>query len=435
MKFLSTRGKSPQVTFIEAIFNGLAPDGGLYVPVHIPQFTEKEIELMSDQSFTEIATDIAYKFLEDEIEKHTLREIISQQIDFDAPLHQLKDGKYILELFHGPTLAFKDFGARFLAGIMSHYAKTKKQKITILTATSGDTGAAVANGFHKIKNIDVIIIYPKNKVSELQRKQMTTLGDNIKCIELNGNFDDCQSIVKKSFADKELVKKLNLTSANSINIGRLIPQIFYYFYSYSRLQKHKRKIIYSVPSGNFGNLAAGLLAKKMGLKGISFVAATNINNVVPEYLQTGIFKPRASVETISSAMDIGNPSNLERIQYLYKQDINEIKKDVYGTSATDEETKIQIKKTFSLDSYICDPHTAVALLGLEKRKKTVQDSIIEVAIATAAPEKFITIMEDILEINLILQKNLKNLKNKPETKINLNIEDCATYLAKSSYIS
>lgn len=431
MKYLSTRQNSPHVSFSEAIFKGLAPDGGLYLPETIPQLSAETIANMATQSLSEIALQIAYPFLKEEIDEKTLKNILEEQINFDAPLYKLNDNTFILELFHGPTLAFKDFGARFLAGIMSHSAQTKKHRITILTATSGDTGSAVAKSFYDLPNIDVIILYPQNKVSELQRKQMTTLGKNITCIELEGNFDDCQKIVKESFTNQKLCQQLNLTSANSINIGRLIPQMFYYYYSFSRLQKsYGNEIIFSVPSGNFGNLTAGLMAKKMGLTEIKLIASTNVNDVIPQYLATGKYQTKPSVETISSAMDIGNPSNFERIKFLFENNFSEIQKNIFAVSSTDEETKTEIQKINSLYNYLLDPHGAVAFLGLEKYKTAHQTNLPAVIFATAHPAKFSNVMEKILQKNIFLPKNLASLKNRKEKKIILNSENCASYLAK-----
>src|SRR6478609_1622442 len=321
MNYYSTNNKNLRVSLNEAVIQGLAPDNGLFMPEVIPILSDDFFKTLSSKSFKQIAFEVAANLIGNDLPKKALEKIVDHTIQFDAPLVEIEKDIYSLELFHGPTLAFKDFGARFLSGLLGYFASQQNKEITILVATSGDTGSAVANGFLNIPGTNVIVLYPSGKVSLVQEKQFTTLGGNIRAIEVDGTFDDCQRIVKQCFLDVELNKKVALTSANSINIARLIPQSFYYFNAVAQL-RGKQEIVFSVPSGNFGNLTAGLLAKRMGLPIKHFVAATNANDIVPEYLRTKQFTPRASVQTISNAMDVGNPSNFVRILDLYGGDFS-----------------------------------------------------------------------------------------------------------------
>lgn len=388
MKLYSTNGVSPSVGFEEAIFRGLPPDNGLYMPTELPVLPQAFWDNVQNLSFNEIAFEVANAFLKDEIPAEDLREIISQAFDFDAPLVKLSDNLYCLELFHGPSMAFKDFGARFMAATMSYFLKKTEQKINILVATSGDTGGAVALGFHKVPNISVTILYPKGKVSDIQEKQLTTLGENIKALEVAGTFDDCQALVKQAFLDEDLRSKFTLASANSINIARLIPQAFYYVYAYAQIRK---TTVYSVPSGNFGNLTAGLFARSLGMPVQQFIAATNVNNVVPTYLESGFFEPISpSKTTISNAMDVGNPSNFPRLKAVFGGDITAIRASLKGYYFTDAQTRDAVKELYEKYGYLACPHTAVAYLGLK------QAGYEGIFLSTAHYGKFLPEMESIL---------------------------------------
>ncbi|MDP3445680.1 MAG: threonine synthase, partial [Ignavibacteria bacterium] len=364
MRYYSTRNKSQLSSFKEALLGGLAKDGGLYMPESIPRLSQKYFDEIENYTFQEISFEIAKQFVGDEIPKAKLEELIYDAINFDAPLHYLNDKLAILELFHGPTLAFKDFGARFMARTMEYFVQGNDKELVILVATSGDTGSAVANGFYGIEGIKVYVLYPQGKVSIIQEKQLTTLDKNITALEVKGTFDDCQRLVKSAFVDSELSSKINLSSANSINISRLIPQSFYYFNAYKQVKDKTKKVIISIPSGNLGNLTAGLFAKKMGLPIYKFIGATNSNNVFTEFIETANFTPRESVLTLSNAMDVGNPSNLERINELYSNKIEQIRDVVISSSFDDNATKEGIKHIYEKFNYIIDPHGAVGYLSL-----------------------------------------------------------------------
>lgn len=405
MKFYSTKDKEQCVSLQEAVVHSLAPNGGLYMPEQIPALSPEFFNRAPSLSFAEIAFEVAKPYVEETIAEALLRKIIAQTITFDAPIVKVEENVFALELFHGPTLAFKDFGARFMAQLLQHFAKEQKREVTVLVATSGDTGSAVANGFYNVPNVRVIILYPSGKVSPLQEKQFTTLGKNITAIEIDGTFDDCQHLVKAAFQDADLNEKFFLTSANSINIARLLPQMFYYFYAWSRLE-NKDRVVFSVPSGNFGNLTAGLLAKRMGLPVHQFVAATNINDVVPAYLRTGIFEPRPSATTSSNAMDVGDPSNFARMLDLYEGNWNNMKTDVLGCCFTDEETKQEMRNSFYKFKYILDPHGAIGLLGL-KRFLEKNANYTGVFLETAHPAKFLEVVEPVLNQKVDLPEKLQ----------------------------
>ena len=394
MKYYSTRGKH-SVNIQEAVLNGLADDGGLYMPAYIPQLPASFFENIENKSLPEIGFEVAKLFLEDSVPDKVLKEMIDEVLNFDIPVVPIHNNIYSLELFHGPTLAFKDVGARFMARLMSYYADGNAMKV--IAATSGDTGSAVAAGFYNVPGINVYILYPKGKVSPLQEKQLTTWGGNIKALEIEGTFDDCQALAKQLLADEGL-QKHQVTSANSINIARLIPQSFYYFWAYAQLKKEHKKIVFSVPSGNFGNLTAGLLAYKMGLPVNRFIASTNINNVVPQYLESGTYEARPSLSTVSNAMDVGNPSNFERMNDLFQEDVAKFREIISGYYFTDEETKATVQKVYKESGYLLDPHGAVAYLGLVQYQKEQQEDFNGVLLETAHPAKFIeTVEESILE--------------------------------------
>ena len=406
MNFYSTNNRHHLVSLPEAVIKGLASDQGLFMPEQIPQFPSSFFESLHDRSFQDIAFEVAKVFLEEQISHEALRKIIGHTISFDAPLVNIEKDIFSLELFHGPTLAFKDFGARFMSQVLGHFAREQKREIIILVATSGDTGSAVANGFLGVPGTKVIVLYPSGKVSEIQEKQFTTLGQNITALEVNGTFDDCQRMVKQAFSDTELNKKLFLTSANSINIARLIPQAFYYFYAWSRLPKKKR-VVFSIPSGNFGNLTAGLLAKRMGLPIQHFIAATNSNDIVPNYLLTDEFTPRPSVSTISNAMDVGNPSNFARMQDLFHHNHSAMKQEITGYSFTDGETRDAMKEVFRRFRYTLEPHGAVGYLGL-KKYMAQHPECVGVFLETAHPAKFLEVVESTLETSIPIPNELKS---------------------------
>jgi len=416
MKFYSTNNKESRVSLKEAVLQGLAPDNGLYLPVTIPRLPDSFFQDLPNKSFNELAYEVAYALIGDDVPSSELKKIIDQTITFEAPL--VKVGAfYALELFHGPTLAFKDFGGRFLAGLLGYYARQQDREVTILVATSGDTGSAVANGFLNVPGTKVVVLYPSGKVSEIQEKQFTTLGENITALEVEGTFDDCQRMVKEAFLDQELRTQLFLTSANSINIGRLIPQLFYYFRAHAQLGNHPNGVVFSVPSGNFGNLTAGLIAKRMGLPIDKFIASTNINDVVPEYLNSGNFEPRPSKQTISNAMDVGHPSNFARMLDLYHHDQHALQKDIVGYHFTDKETSREMKKVYQTEKYILDPHGAVGLLGLKKYKAETGSTLTLVFLETAHPGKFKEVVEASLNESLPLPDKLKQFLSKEKKSI------------------
>ncbi|CAI9676647.1 threonine synthase [Elizabethkingia anophelis] len=402
MKYYSTRGKH-SVNIQQAVLNGLADDGGLYMPAYIPQLSASFFENIEKKTLPEIGFEVAKLFLEDSVPDAVLKQMIDEVLNFDIPVVPVHHNIYSLELFHGPTLAFKDVGARFMARLMSYFAEGKPMKV--IAATSGDTGSAVAAGFYNVPGINVYILYPKGKVSPLQEKQLTTWGGNIKALEIEGTFDDCQALAKRLLADEEL-QQHQVTSANSINIARLIPQSFYYFWAYAQLKNENKKIVFSVPSGNFGNLTAGLLAYKMGLPVNRFIASTNINNVVPQYLKTGTYEAKASLSTVSNAMDVGNPSNFERMKDLFQEDVTKFREIISGYYFIDEETKATVQEVYKESGYLLDPHGAVAYLGLVQYQKEQQQDFNGVLLETAHPAKFIETVEESISEKIEIPEKL-----------------------------
>lgn len=396
MKFYSTNNPDLKVDLRQAVTEGLAPDNGLYMPEQIPQLGDDFFRDIGKKSFNEIAFEVANNLLGDDIPQSELQRIVDHTIQFDAPLIPLEEGIFALELFHGPTLAFKDFGARFMSQLLGYFAKQQEREIVILVATSGDTGSAVANGFLGVPGTKVVVLYPSGKVSEIQEKQFTTLGKNITAVEVDGTFDDCQRLVKQAFLDRDLNAQIFLTSANSINIARLIPQSFYFFYAYARLPHNGKPIVFSVPSGNFGNLTGGLLAMRMGLPVSKFVASTNINDVVPEYLASNQFNPRPSQQTISNAMDVGNPSNFSRILDLFQGEFERVSNAITGYAFTDAETRSAMRQVFAKNGYVMDPHGAVAYLGLKKYLQDSNTDAVGVFAETAHPAKFHEVVQETL---------------------------------------
>lgn len=441
MKFYSTNNKAYLVDARTAVLSGLAPDGGLYMPESIQRFPLEFFETLHEKSLQEISFTIAREFLQDVVPDEELERITTEALDFDIPLVNVplltkpclpagREGLgevFSLELFHGPTFAFKDVGARFMARLMSYFVQNEKRELTILVATSGDTGSAVASGFYRVPWIRVVILYPSGKISKLQEAQMTTLGENVTALEVDGVFDDCQRLVKEAFLDSELRERLWLSSANSINIARLIPQMFYYFWAaaqHARFMSDRTKngsIIFSVPSGNFGNLTAGLMAKRMGLLVKKFIAATNANDVVPEYLKTTIFRPRPSIPTMSNAMDVGNPSNFARMLELYPT-VNMMRGDVIGIRVSEEETREAIEEVRQDHGYQLDPHGAVGYVALQKYLQYHPEDT-GIFFETAHPAKFLDV-----ELPASLAKCLT--MSKQSTKISNQFSDLKSFLLR-----
>ncbi len=413
MELYSTNNKNVRVNLEEAVMNSLPADKGLYMPVSIPRMPKAFFRQLDKLSFYEIAFSVAKNILKDAVPTEVLEDIILKSISFPAPVEMISDRIGSLELFHGPSMAFKDFGARFMSQLMSYFNRDKDYLLTILVATSGDTGGAVAAGFYDTPGIEVIILYPSGKVSDLQEKQLTTLGKNITACEIQGTFDDCQAMVKRAFLDPELKDEYHLSSANSINIARLIPQSFYYFEAYKQLLKYGKEVVFSVPSGNFGNLTAGLMAKHMGLPVNRFIAATNINKVIPEYLELGIYTPRPSIPTISNAMDVGDPSNFVRMLDLYDNDIQDIREDMVGYYYTDEETRETMKKVYSNHGYCCDPHGAIGYRALEEYFFDQENNgLVGIFLETAHPAKFLPTVESTLGESIAIPPQLASLVEK-----------------------
>jgi threonine synthase len=415
MRLFSTNGQSPDVTLEEAIFRGLPPDNGLYVPESIPRLPTEFFERIGRLSFQEIALEVSKTLLGDELSTADLEKLVENAFPFDAPVREIEPDTFVLELFHGPSMAFKDFGARFMAGLMGHYLARANREIHILVATSGDTGGAVAQGFFQTPGVRVTILYPSGKVSAIQEKQLTTLGGNVAALEVAGTFDDCQRLVKQAFLDPELRAQFNLSSANSINISRLIPQSFYYFNAYARLKQRNKPLIISVPSGNFGNLSAGLLAYRMGLPVQQFIATTNANWAVPNYLATGTFEPKPSIETISNAMDVGNPSNFPRLTRWAGDSWEEIKQLVTGFWFDDTHTRAAMKEVYDATGYVMCPHTAVAYLGLrEYRAAHPAEKVTGVFLSTAHYAKFLNVVEVAVGQSVPVPERLSALLDQPK---------------------
>lgn len=414
MNYFSLNNKSQKVSFEEAVIQGLAPDRGLYFPETIPTLPQTFFDEIENFSNEEIAFQVIQPFLGNEIPTIELKQIIAETLCFDFPCVKVEENVYSLELYHGPTMAFKDVGARFMSRCLGYFNREKDQKNTVLVATSGDTGGAVASGFLGVKGVEVVILYPSGKVSDIQERQLTTLGQNIRALEVDGVFDDCQDMVKKAFLDESLNHK-NLTSANSINIARWLPQMFYFFFAYKQLKKYHKPLIVSCPSGNFGNICAGILAKKLGLPIHHFVAATNANDTVPQFLFNGIYQAKASVPTISNAMDVGNPSNFVRIQEMYNHNLDEFKKDFTSYSYTDDETRFAMKNIYTNSGYIAEPHGAVGYLGLKHEMQNHHNSI-GVFLETAHPIKFLDVVEPVLNVTLPIPSQIEIVLGKEKVR-------------------
>lgn len=421
MNYYSLNKKSSNVSFKEALIKGLAPDKGLYFPEKINKLSESFIVNINNYSNEEIAYECIHQFIGNDIPESDLRKIIADVLSFDFPLTKLNDQISFLELFHGPTMAFKDVGARFMARCLEYFLKNQDENksVTVLVATSGDTGGAVASGFYKVNGIKVVILYPKGKVSKVQEKQLTTLGENITALEVDGTFDDCQAMVKKAFLDDDLLNKISLTSANSINIARWLPQMFYFFFSYRDFKlSQSDKIAFSVPSGNFGNICAGMMAKEMGLPINKFIASNNINDVVNRYLKTKIYDAKPSIQTISNAMDVGDPSNFVRISNIYKNDFNLIKNNLHTCSFTDEETVDGIKELINEFNYIPDPHGAVGFLGVKEFIKS-NSNYKFIILETAHPAKFSDVI-NLYTDNLVVPNQISSIINKKKKSVEID---------------
>jgi len=429
MKFYSTNRKAPEANLKEAVLNGLPPDNGLYMPEKIEPLSTKFLDNFPYYTFKKIAYEVARTLLQQSIDHQLLKQIIDESINFPAPVKHLGEQIYCLELFHGPSLAFKDFGARFMARLMSHFVKDEPRELHILVATSGDTGGAVAMGFYKVPGIRVTILYPKGKVSDLQELQLTTLGENITALEVDGVFDDCQALVKQAFLDEELREKLLISSANSINISRLIPQIFYYFEALKQVAALKKPVIMSIPSGNFGNLTAGIIAQKMGLPIKHFIAAVNDNDGFYYYLKEGKFVPKPSVQTLSTAMDVGNPSNLVRINEIFDHKVQSIKNQITSYTYNNVATQKALKEIYEKFNYIADPHGAVGYLAL-KNYLNQHPECIGIFQETAHPSKFTDVVEPAIQQKVNIPERLKSLMNrrKQATPMNVDYQDFKKYL-------
>jgi threonine synthase len=431
MQFYSLNKKSPSVNFKDATINGQAPDKGLYFPETIPQLQKEWIDTIENISNEEIAFEVIKPYVGNAINENDLFNIVKETINFNIPLVKVTDNISSLELYHGPTLAFKDIGARFMSRCLGYFVKGADKNVTVLVATSGDTGGAVANGFYNVEGVDVVILYPSGKVSSVQEKQLTTLGNNIHALEVAGNFDDCQQMVKATFMDEDLNKKLFLTSANSINVARWLPQQFYYFFAYKQWQEKNNPPVISVPSGNFGNICAGLLANASGLPVKHFIAACNANGVVPQYFATENYQPKKAVATISNAMDVGDPSNFVRIMEIFQQQFPLLKNKVSSCSISDAVTKETLLSVFNEQQYLCDPHGAVAY-------KTLQDYLQKnpndngIFLETAHPVKFYDVVEPIINQAVPIPESIQEqLKlEKKSAKISVNADELKTFLLK-----
>ncbi|GAB2703056.1 threonine synthase [Mucilaginibacter koreensis] len=436
MKLYSTNDNSrQQVAFKEAVFNSMPQDKGLYMPLEIEAMPSSFFDELAQLSLPEIAFQVARHLLQGAIPEQDLKALIEDAINFEAPVKPLEEDVYVLELFHGPSLAFKDFGARFMSRVMSYFLQPGEKQLDVLVATSGDTGGAVALGFLGVPNTRVTILYPKDKVSLIQELQLTTNGQNIRAVEIDGTFDDCQALVKQAFTDDELNAQFRLTSANSINIARLIPQTFYYFNAYAQLLRQgKHKVAFAVPSGNFGNIGAGLLAWKLGLPVQQFIAATNANDTVPQFLKTGVYQPKPSVQTIANAMDVGNPSNWVRIAELFKDDASALTQLVMGYSYTDEQTHEAIQHLYAKYGYIACPHTAIAWRALKEWQTSNGTDVAGVFLSTAHPCKFPEVFEDSIRQNIQVPEQVKEIENKAQHKTTMpnNFSKFKAYLLNNN---
>lgn len=427
MRYYSTNKIAPSVGLNDAVIDGLAPDRGLYMPNKIPRLSIEFFENIQNMNLQEISFAVADALFGEDVDAEVLKQIVYETVNFDIPLVKVKDNIYSLELFHGPTAAFKDVGGRFMARLLGYFVKKSgNKKVTVLVATSGDTGSAVANGFLGVDGIEVVVLYPKGLVSEIQEKQFTTLGKNITAVEVDGTFDDCQALVKSAFMDRELKEKLNLTSANSINVARFLPQSFYYFHAWAQLKRDgvfkegkPNSVVFSVPSGNFGNICGGIFAHWMGLPVKRFIAANNSNDIFYKYLQTGVYEPRQSTATIANAMDVGDPSNFVRIMDLYKNSHGAISADISGASYSDEQISATMKSLLAQTGYVADPHGACGYRALEEQLKSGETGVF---LETAHPSKFKESVERITGVAVEIPDRLKVFMERSKISVPMSRE-------------
>ena len=428
MNFYSLNKQAPEVSFKDAVIKGIAPDKGLYFPERISPLPASFFEGIEALSNQEIAFNAIHQFVSDDIPNEKLRAMLNNVLDFDFPVVQLEENVATLELFHGPTMAFKDVGARFMANCLEYFSKGQENEVTVLVATSGDTGGAVANGFLGVKGVRVVILYPSGKVSDIQERQLTTLGQNIKALEVEGTFDDCQKMVKSAFLDQELLSKMQLTSANSINVARWLPQLFYFLFAYKQAKSQGKDIVFSVPSGNFGNICAGLVAQKLGMPVKHFIAATNVNDTVPQFMKTGEYLPKPSTATISNAMDVGDPSNFIRIRHLFQDNFESLSEQLSSFTFTDAQTREAMKQIYKTSQYIADPHGAVGYLGLKKYQSSHPDTY-GIFLETAHPVKFLGVVEANIPEKLALPPQIQKVMHKEKKSIGI-----ASYEAMKSFL-
>lgn len=428
MNYYSLNKKATNTSFKDAVIKGLAPDKGLYFPEIITPLPKSFWKNIDDLSYFEIAFEAIKQFVSPEIPEDVLKTIVKETLSFDFPVIELNENISTLELFHGPTMAFKDVGARFMARCLGYFNKNNSNEVTVLVATSGDTGGAVANGFLGVKGVNVVILYPSGKVSDIQEMQLTTLGQNIKALEVNGTFDDCQAMVKTAFLDEELTSKMQLTSANSINVARWLPQLFYFIFAYKQLHNQYNDIVFSVPSGNFGNVCAGMMAQQLGLPIKHFIASNNENNVVTRFLTSQLYEPKPSIQTISNAMDVGAPSNFIRIQEIYKNKFDKLKDNLSSYSFSDKETKDAMLELHNNYNYVADPHGAVGYLGCKAYLKEHTNAHC-VFLETAHPTKFLNVVEEVIKEKQPLPEQIQSVmgKQKVATTI-ITYEDLKTFL-------
>ncbi|MDN3667447.1 threonine synthase [Algibacter miyuki] len=428
MIYYSLNKNSENTSFKDAVVKGLAPDKGLYFPESITPLPKSFFDNIDNLSYSEIAFEAIKQFVSPEIPENVLKTIVEETLSFDFPVVQLNDNISTLELFHGPTMAFKDVGARFMARCLGYFNKENTNEVTVLVATSGDTGGAVANGFLGVKGVNVVILYPSGKVSDIQEMQLTTLGQNIKALEVDGTFDDCQAMVKTAFLDESLTSKMQLTSANSINVARWLPQLFYFMFAYKQLHNKHENIVFSVPSGNFGNVCAGMMAQQLGLPIKHFIASNNENNVVTRYLQSETYEPKPSVQTISNAMDVGAPSNFIRIQEIYKNNFEGLKENLSSYSFSDNETREAMLEIFNDCNYVADPHGAVGYLGSKAYLKENPNAHC-VFLETAHPTKFLDVVEEVIKEKQPLPEQIQSVMGGKKVAISIaTYEDLKGFL-------
>ncbi|MER3374814.1 MAG: threonine synthase [Allomuricauda sp.] len=428
MTFYSLNNPNIVTTFKYAVIAGIAPDKGLYFPESITPLPVDFFKNIEELSNHEIAFRAIRQFVSEDIPEGVLKEILGNTLDFDFPVVEIEENVATLELFHGPTMAFKDVGARFMANCLGYFSQDEKEEVTVLVATSGDTGGAVANGFLGVDGVKVVILYPSGKVSDIQEKQLTTLGQNIVAMEVDGTFDDCQRMVKTAFLDEEITAQKKLTSANSINVARWLPQLFYFLFAYKQAKSQEKELVFSVPSGNFGNICAGMVAQKLGMPVKHFVASTNVNDVVPKFMRQGTYNPKPSIATISNAMDVGDPSNFVRIRHLYQNDLSTLQEHLSSYAFTDEATKAAMKEVHSQTGYVMDPHGAVGYLGLKEFQKNHPNTY-GIFLETAHPVKFLDVVEETLGLSPEIPPQIQKVMGK-EKKSNR----ISSYDALKSYL-